>query len=191
MVPPTSQKALLITEVGQPLQLVTNHAVPQPGPNQVLFKVTVAEFNPHDQKARDTGLLIANNLPGIVTSDVTGTVVALGPGVDKYKVGDRILSHAGLSSTFNQSGLQEYAVNDIQAGFKIPDLISDDEAATLPTNIIAPLVGHFDDKSGVGIPAPWTEAAKTFDYKGTTLLIIGGGSNCGRFAVQLAKLADI
>lgn len=43
----------------------------------------------------------------------------------------------------------------------------------------------------MGIPAPWTEKAKTFDYAGTQLLIIGGGSNCGRFAVQIAKLAGI
>lgn len=49
----------------------------------------------------------------------------------------------------------------------------------------------FDSPGGVGIPGPWTEAAKSFDYKNTTLLILGGGSNCGKFAVQLAKLAGI
>jgi NADPH:quinone reductase-like Zn-dependent oxidoreductase len=170
---------------------VTNHAVPQPGPDQVLLKVTVAGFNPHDQKARGTGLFIAQNLPALLTNDVTGTVVALGPGVDKYQIGDRVISHPGFSGTYAQNGLQEYAVNDIGAGCKIPDSITDDEATTLPTNIIAPLVGLFDDKNGVGIPAPWTEAAKAFDYKNTTILILGGGSNCGRFAVQLAGLAGI
>jgi NADPH2:quinone reductase len=191
MAVPTTQKALLATEVAKPFQLVTNHPVPEPGHDQVLLKVTVAGFNPHDQKARDDGLFIAQNLPAIVTNDVAGTVVALGPGVDKYQIGDRVLSHPGFSGTYAQNGLQEYAVNDIGAGFKIPDSITDDEAATLPTNIIAPLVGLFDDKNGVGVPAPWTEAAKIFDYKGATVLILGGGSNCGRFAVQLAKLANI
>jgi NADPH2:quinone reductase len=191
MAPPTTQKALLVTEVGKPLQLVTDRIVPQPGPNQVLLKVTVAGFNPHDQLARDTGLFIAQNLPAILTNDVTGTVVELGPGVDKYQIGDRVLSHTGFSGTYAQNGLQEYAVNDIGAGFKIPDSVTNDEAASLPTTIIAPLVGIFDDKNGIGIPAPWTEEAKAFDYNGTTILIIGGGSNCGRFAVQLAKLAGI
>jgi NADPH2:quinone reductase len=191
MAPPTTQKAVLAKEVGKPLQLVTDHPVPQAGPGQVLLKVTVAGFNPHDQKARDGGLFIAENLPGILTNDVTGTVVALGPGVDKYQVGDRVLSHPGFSGNYAQNGLQEYAVNDVNAGFKIPDAISDDEAATLPTNIIAPLVGLFDGTNGVGIPAPWTEEAKAFDYKGATVLVLGGGSNCGRFAVQLAALANI
>jgi NADPH:quinone reductase-like Zn-dependent oxidoreductase len=45
--------------------------------------------------------------------------------------------------------------------------------------------------NGLGIPAPWNEGAKSFDYKNTALLIIGGGSNCGKFAVQLANLANI
>ncbi|KAF2502723.1 putative alcohol dehydrogenase [Lophium mytilinum] len=192
MAPPTTQKALVVTEVGKPLSLVTDRPVPQPGPDQVLLRVTVTGFNPHDEKARGEGLFIAGNLPAVLTNDVTGTVVALGPGVTKYQIGDRVLSHPAFGlKTYPQNGLQEYATNDIGAGFKIPDSITDDEAATLPTNLIASLVGLFDGTAGLGIPAPWTEAAKTFDYKGATLLILGGGSNCGRFAVQLAKVAGI
>jgi len=131
---PTTQKALLVTEVGKPLQLVTNHPVPQPGPNQVLLKVTVAGFNPHDAKARETGLFIAQNLPAVLTNDVTGTVVALGPGVSKYKLGDRVLSHPVFDGKYAQNGLQEYAVSDIGAGFKIPDEVTDVDAASLPTS---------------------------------------------------------
>jgi len=132
---PTTQRALLATEVGKPLQLVANHPVHQPGPDQVLLKVTVAGINPHDHKARDDGLFIAEKLPAVLTNDVTGTVVALGPGVDKYKIGDRVLSHPAFDGTYTQTGLQEYAINDIGAGFKIPDSITDDEAATLPTSM--------------------------------------------------------
>jgi NADPH:quinone reductase-like Zn-dependent oxidoreductase len=90
-----------------------------------------------------------------------------------------------------QTGLQEYVVLDVPFTAVIPKGISDDEAATLPTNIIAPLVALFNDESGLGIPAPWTKEAEDFDYKGKTLLIVGGGSNCGKFGVQLAKLAGI
>jgi NADPH:quinone reductase len=154
--------------------------------------VDVAGINPHDQKARDLGLFISNLLPAVLTNDVAGTVVALGPGVTKYQIGDRVLSHAGFEgANWNQTGLQEYAINDIGAGFKIPEGVTSEEAATLPTNIIAPLFGLFSSSKGVGIPAPWSEEAKSFDYAGTSVLILGGGSNCGKFAVQLAKLAGI
>ncbi|KAL5327572.1 hypothetical protein ACEPPN_005273 [Leptodophora sp. 'Broadleaf-Isolate-01'] len=189
---PQIQKALIVTEIGKPLQLVTDRPVPKPGPDQVLLKVRVAGINPHDHASRDFGLFIAGNLPAVLANDTVGTVVSLGPGVTKYQIGDRVLSQSGSSgANYPQMALQEYAVNDIGAGLKIPDNVSDDEAATLPTNIIAPLVGFFSSGNGLGIPAPWSVGAKDFDYASTTVLIVGGGSNCGKFGVQLAKLAGI
>lgn len=187
---PSTQKAVMVTEVGKPLSLTTSRAVPQPGPSQVLLRVTVAGLNPHDQKSRDIGLFVASHLPAVLANDVVGRVVALGDGVTKYSVGDRILSQADFKPGSLQDGLQEYAVADVDFSTKIPAAISDDGAATLPTNIIAPLVALFHE-STLNIPAPWDPRAASFDYAGTTLLIMGGGSNCGRFGVQLASLAGI
>lgn len=110
----------------------------------------------------------------------------LGEGVTGVAVGDRVVTQPGFSPGWTQNGLQEYATADVGAFGKIPETTSDDEAATLPTNIIAPLVAIFDT---LKIPAPW--AGQPFDYAGTTLLVVGGGSNCGRFGVQLAKLAGV
>ncbi|KAI1618970.1 putative alcohol dehydrogenase [Exophiala viscosa] len=187
---PQTQKALLVTELGKPLILVTDHPVPQPGPGQVLIRVTVAGPNPHDHKARDTGLFIKDSLPAILTNDVVGEVVALGSGVTKYSPGDHIVGQPGFAPGSTQNGFQEYAVLDVNFTAKIPEGFTDDDGATLPTNIIAPLVALFDS-SGLDIPAPWTAEAKTFDHKNTTLLVLGGDSNCGRFGVQLAALAGI
>lgn len=39
----------------------------------------------------------------------------------------------------------------------------------------------------LGLPAPWQDDSPRPD----NILIVGGGSNCGKFAVQLAKLANI
>lgn len=187
---PQTQKALLVTEIGKPLTLVTNHPVPQPGPGQVQVRVTVAGPNPHDQKARDTGLFIKDSLPAILTNDVVGEVVALGSGVTKYSVGDHIVGQPGFAPGSVQNGFQEYAVLDVDFTAKIPQGSTDDDGATLPTNIIAPLVALFDAGT-LDIPAPWTAEASKFDYKNTTLLVLGGGSNCGRLGVQLAALAGI
>lgn len=188
MSPPT-QNALVVTEVGRPVSLTTI-PVPQPGPSQVQIRVTVAGLNPHDQKARDTGLFIANNLPAIVGNDVVGEVTVLGSQVSKYAVGDHIVGHAGFSRGSAQNALQEYAVVDADFSAQIPPGFSDDDGATLPTNAIAPLVALFDP-TALNIPAPWTSAAVDFDYAATSLLVLGGGSNCGRFGVQLAALAGI
>lgn len=112
----------------------------------------------------------------------------LGEGVSGVAVGDRVVSQAGFAAGSTQNGLQEFAIAEVGAFCKIPEGTSDDEAASLPGPILAPLVAFF---SVLKIPAPWSAEAKGFDYEGTTILIVGGGSNCGRYGVQLAKLAGI
>jgi NADPH2:quinone reductase len=182
--------ALIVTAIGAPLSLA-QRPTPRPTSNQILIKVTVGGLNPHDQKARDTGLFIADSLPAVLGNDVVGTVAAVGSDVLTHRVGDRVVGQPTLEPGSRQTALQAYAVLDVAFTAIIPAGVSDDEAASLPTNVIAPLVGLFSEGSGLGIPAPWTEAAETFDYAGQTLLIIGGGSACGKFAVQLARLAGI
>lgn len=194
-----TQKAIIVTEVGKPVTLVHDWPIPEPGTHQVQLKVTVARLNPHDEKSRDWGLFIirdlspvtktdpgAIDLPSILANDVVGRVTKLGPSVTELVVGDRVMYQASFAPSSLQNGLQEYAIADRALLAKIPDSITDDEAATLPTNIIPPLVALFET---LRIPAPWSSAA--FDYANTAILIVGGGSSCGQFGVQLAKLANI
>ncbi|KAH9909722.1 putative alcohol dehydrogenase [Xylariomycetidae sp. FL2044] len=184
-----TQKAVILTEVGKPVTLVTDWPVPEPGANQVQLKVSVAGLNPHDHKARDWGLFVDQlGLPLVLAHDVVGRVTKLGEGVAGLAVGDRIVSQPNFTKGSLQTGLQEYTIADDFALSKIPDPVTDDGAATLPTNIIAPLVALFHT---LEIPAPWSPAARDFDYAGAALLVVGGGSSCGRFGVQLAKLAGI
>lgn len=183
-----TQRALVVRTIASPLVLDNNWSIPTPNPNQVQLKVTVAGLNPHDQKARDTGLFIANDLPAVLANDVVGRVTAVGTDVTKYAVGDRIVLQGELAPGSRQNGLQEYAVADTIASAKIPDGVLDEEAATLPSNLMAGVVALFET---LKIPAPWMPGAEGFDYKGSTILIVGGGSSCGRLGVQLAKLAGI
>ncbi|KAL4866781.1 hypothetical protein BDV12DRAFT_198876 [Aspergillus spectabilis] len=176
-------------------------AIPSPSANQVQVKVSVAGINPHDAESRDMGLFIildlspatraepgAIDLPSILTHDVVGSVTKLGPGVTGLSIGDRIVYQPSFAPGSTQNGLQEYAVADLGALAKIPDQISDDEAATLGTNAVTSVVALFHT---LRISPPWSSAAEGFDYANTTILVIGGGSNCGQFGVQLAKLAGI
>ena len=80
---------------------------------------------------------------------------------------------------------KQYALADVGSTIcKVPDGLSDDDAATIPTNITSVFVALF---IMLGIKAPWEKEGEVPDH----LLIVGGGSNCGRFAVQLARLAGI
>ncbi|USW52943.1 Putative GroES-like superfamily, alcohol dehydrogenase-like, NAD(P)-binding domain superfamily [Septoria linicola] len=140
-----TQTALIVSEVGGRVHPVSNWPIPQPEQGQIQIRVSIAGLNPHDQKARDTGLFIKDSLPTILAHDLTA---------------------------------------------KISDTVNEHEAAALPTNVIASSIAIFDP-SGLGIPAPWSPEAASFGYADASLLIVGGGTNCGRFGVQLAKLAGI
>ncbi|KAJ4986758.1 alcohol zinc-binding dehydrogenase [Stagonosporopsis vannaccii] len=185
----STQTALIVSEIGGRVKAISSWPIPQPGPKQVQIRVTVAALNPHDQKIRDNGLFVQNNFPVILGSDITGFITAIGPEVTKFKVGDRIVSQSGIDGNI-QKALQQYAVVDEDFASKVPEGFSDHDAASFPTNAVAALIALFDE-SGLGIPAPWSSEGRTFDYAGSTLLILGGGSNCGRFGVQLARLAGI
>ncbi|KAH7009321.1 putative alcohol dehydrogenase [Macrophomina phaseolina] len=140
--------------------------IPEPGPDQIQIRVTVTALNPHDQRSRDMGLFVNDNLPAILGNDVAGVVTAVGPHGTKFKPGDRIFTYGAMTADHAQKGLQQYALADEDFASLVPEGFSAHDVATLPE-------------------------ARTFDYAGTQVLIVGGGSNCGRFGVQLATLAGI
>lgn len=127
----STQAALVVQQIGQPLISIHDFPIAKPGPGQIQVRVTVAGLNPHDHKARDWGLFIKDNLPSSLANDVVGEVTVLGEGVTRFKVGDVVFSQAAFV------GLQQYALLEEDFTAIVPEGISQDEAATLPTNIIA------------------------------------------------------
>ncbi|KAF2017834.1 putative alcohol dehydrogenase [Aaosphaeria arxii CBS 175.79] len=185
----STQKAIVVNAVGE-RAVVANKPIPQPGSKQVQVRVTATALNPHDQSVRDRGLFMDFIDPPVtLANDIAGIVTATAPDVTKLKVGDAIFWQGSLLPGYIQQGLQEYAIADEDFVSKIPEGFTINDVLTLPTNLIASVVGLFGTKTGLGIPAPWKEDGKSINYSDVTVLIIGGGSNCGRFAVQLAGLA--
>tara|TARA_R110002003_G_scaffold130_8_gene12218 strand:- start:2535 stop:3230 length:696 start_codon:yes stop_codon:yes gene_type:complete len=130
-----TQTALLVTAIGSPVTSVSNWPIPQPGPKQVQIRVTVGGLNPHDQKARDIGLFIRDDLPAILGNDVVGVVIGLGEGASRFKTGDRVFGQTSMK--MESKALQEYAVLDEEFAAEVPEGVGEDKAATLPTNIVA------------------------------------------------------
>src|SRR5579884_1176664 len=62
---------------------------PEPGAGQVLVRVHAAGVNPVDWKIRE-GWLGQAALPQILGQDLSGTVEALGPGVNEFHVGEAV-----------------------------------------------------------------------------------------------------
>ena len=145
---------------------------PTPDEGQVLLRVTAASLNPldwHMMTGEPALVRLMNGLrrpkaPG-VGADVAGVVEAVGPGVERLAVGDRVFGMAKTGS------FAEYAVASERALFAIPEVMSDAEAAALPVAGVTARQGLRDHGR--------VEA-------GSRVLINGAAGGVGTCAVQLA-----
>ncbi|MBX7219064.1 MAG: NAD(P)-dependent alcohol dehydrogenase [Blastocatellia bacterium] len=127
------------------LQLVEKE-IPQPGSGQVLVKVHATSLNYRDLVIVE-GVNGKLKQPMVPLSDGAGEVVAVGPHVTLFKVGDRVAGtffQKWVSGEINAEAMKsamggaingmlaEYVVLGETGVVKIPDHLSYEEAATLP-----------------------------------------------------------
>jgi NADPH:quinone reductase-like Zn-dependent oxidoreductase len=92
-------RAVQLTAYGNPvegLKYVDIPAPDAPGPNQVLIAVEFSPINPSDLMLAQGIYALHPALPTVIGNEGVGRVLAVGPGVENVKVGDRVL--APLSS---------------------------------------------------------------------------------------------
>jgi NADPH2:quinone reductase len=158
--------AIGIKAAGGPDMLVRQERpVPVPGGAEILVKVAGAGVNRPDVMQR-MGLYPpppgAPDIPGL---EIAGEVVALGPGVRRWKIGDRVMA------LVVGGGYAEYCVAHEEHALPVSGL-SMIEAAAVPETFFT----------------VWHNAFERGGLKsGETLLIHGGSSGIGTAAIQLAK----
>ncbi|KAF2171808.1 hypothetical protein M409DRAFT_18041 [Zasmidium cellare ATCC 36951] len=184
---PQQQKAVFVREIKKPVELGARD-VPTPKDGQVLVKVTATMLLPHDAYGRDMGLFMDDKLPYIPGANVAGIVEQV-QGSSVFEKGNHVFGMSDFMAPLpDQQGLQEYAVLNVDDIARVPEGFSDDQAVSLPVNIITSFLALFDAKYGLGFPAPWDSVAGQ-SVKDQTLVIVGGGSSTGKLAIQLAKIA--
>lgn len=184
---PTEQKALFLKEK-QGDYTIGPYVVDQPGPGEVLVRVESTALNPVDWKIQATGYFV-NQYPAILGSDAAGVVVALGEGVTKFAVGDKIF-HQGFFT--NRLGtFKQYTVIPAEIAAKIPDNLTIDQAATIPLGIATGAIGlyaHGWERGGAELTPPW-QTGGSGKYTGQPIVIFGGSSSVGQYTIQLARLS--
>ncbi len=160
-----TQQALGGPEV---LELV-DRPQPEPTPTEVLVRVAAAGVNPVDWKVRLRGGLLGEP-PFTVGWDVAGTVEALGFGVTRFAVGDRVFGMPRFPR--EAAAYAEYVTSPSRQLARIPEGLSDVEAAALPL---------------AGLTA-WQALVETADVQpGQRVLVLGASGGVGHLAVQIAK----
>lgn len=162
-------KAVFIEKFGGP-EVLHYGDLPDPvaGPGEVVVDVVAASVNAADWKVR-AGEYAQYKLPLIVGRDFSGTVAALGAGVDDFKTGDAVFGvlDAGREGTYCEKLVIKAAIIA-----KKPDALSHINAAALALT---------------GLTAIRTLEDTLKLQRGETILIQGGAGGVAGFAIQLAK----
>ena len=109
---PIQQKALFLRAAKGDFYLGSTN-VDKPGPGEVLVRIEATALNPVDWKIQTSGYFITE-WPAILGTDSAGVVVALGEGVTKFAVGDKMWE---LSYVSPGSGLTYFGNISFHQGF--------------------------------------------------------------------------
>jgi len=147
---------------------------PVPGPGEVLVQAEAIGVNYFDLLIRTGRYRWMPALPFILGNEMTGRVVAAGPGVTKLKIGQRVFI-AGYEIG-NRGGLYaQFAAVPEDAPIPLPDSIGSDEATALTNYQLAHILLH--------------HAARGVNAH--TVVVYGAAGGVGSALVDTAKAAGI
>ncbi|RPA78206.1 GroES-like protein [Ascobolus immersus RN42] len=160
--------------------------IPTPGPNQLLIKNSTFSINPKDWKLPLRFPAARLNTPTNPGDDVAGTIAAVGPGVLGFRVGDRV---SGFHVMGDKNGaFAEYSIVPDWSAVHLPDEVDFDRGVTLTLAMYTAAVGLFGN---LGYRAPWEPKVEKKDGRSGLVVIWGGSTTVGAYAIQLAKAAGL
>lgn len=168
-------QAVVINQYGGPEELqMTTIDQPTIAADEVLVAVKATSINPIDWKARQ-GLLKGMfdwQMPVVLGWDVAGIIVAAGPAVTKFQLGDAVFARPDIYEDGRRGTYAEYAaVKEDKLALK-PTELSFEQAAALP---LAGLTAYQVIHNQLKIQA------------GEKVLIQAGAGGVGLNAIQIAK----
>ncbi|MCP2276354.1 NADP-dependent oxidoreductase [Nocardia amikacinitolerans] len=167
-------RAIVIRKFGEPVE-PAEMPEPEPGAQAVKVQLDAAGVNPFDLKMAK-GILegrMPHDFPAILGVDGAGSIAAVGPGVTKFEIGDRVVGKF-LVPPAGHGSFAEFSVLPEDATLvPIPESVTTMAAAALPT---------------AGVTAQdLVDAAQI--RPGQKVLIVGATGGVGSFLVQLANMA--
>jgi NADPH2:quinone reductase len=161
-------RALLCKEHGLPdkLELVTDHPEPTAEAGQVVIDVKAAGLNFPDVLIIQGKYQFQPDMPFSPGGECAGEVLAVGDGVDRYKVGDKVIAMTGSGCFRDQVAVDQNAVMPMPEGLDF-------------TQAAGVAMTYFTSYHALKQRANLKE--------GETLLVLGAAGGVGSTAVELGK----
>ena len=164
-------KCARLHEYGGPENLrVEEIDPPRPGYGEVLIAVAGASVNPVDIKLRGGKLkeLLPLDLPCVLGADFAGTIVAVGPGVESDRVGERVM---GMVDVQRGGAYAERMTAPAERAMPVPVGLDLVDAAALPMGM---MTGYDLIELGLNVQS------------GERVAVTGAAGSVGRAAVFAA-----
>lgn len=162
--------------------------MPRPGPDELVVRARAVAVNPVDTVPGVFRRVVMPWLryPAVLGSDVAGEVVAVGPGVDRIAVGDRVVgSAAGQERHRNRAAegaFQRFVLLQARNVAALPDAVPFEAAAVLPLALITAAAGLYEQDQ-LALPGPSLDPTP----RDEVVLVWGASTSVGCNAVQLAR----
>jgi len=186
-------KAIVIHEYGPPDVLKYEDVPdPQPRPGEIRIRIHAATVN----RVLDVSLRAGKEayrgpvLPLIPGVDCAGIVDAVGPGVTRWKAGQRVAAAGVMPLDPCPEDCSGYAGPEGMMGIKRPGGFAELVCVPACAAVDVPAGLKFHDAAVVMRHAPmaWNLMINTAELKAAeTVLIMGAGGNLGTTGIQLAK----
>src|SRR2546423_4745775 len=132
-------RALLLSEHGgvENLRVVNDHPLPKADNGHVVIRVRASSFNYHDVFTVKGMPGIKVPLPVVIGLDMAGEIAELGPGVQGWNIGERVLVNPlnkkkGLMGEMLDGGMEEYCRVAADQLIRMPGNVGFEDAASLP-----------------------------------------------------------
>ncbi|KAH0425407.1 hypothetical protein CcaCcLH18_10955 [Colletotrichum camelliae] len=170
------QALVVETADAKPSLVKKSIPIPRPASNQALVKISHIAQNPTDVQSFDGN---AFGDGAVLGCDFVGTVDETGDQVNKLNKGDIIAGLIWGGEIKGIGGYSEYTVADNNVSFRVPKNITPEEAVTLPLASMTSWLALFS-KDCLAISRE--------GGKDASVLIWGGSSSVGLYAIQIAAL---
>jgi NADPH:quinone reductase-like Zn-dependent oxidoreductase len=170
-------------------------AEPMPAAGQVLVRLYVAALNRLDLWVREGWPGIKLEYPHIPGADGAGEVAALGPGVENWRVGERVVINSNLSC-----GQCEYCLAGMDNRCRSWQLLGEHVRGTYAQFVAVPaanllrLPDGFDEKIAAAGALVYHTAWHSLITRaglrpGESVLVVGASGGVNSASIQIAKLA--
>ncbi len=167
MIPQTMRAVVIAAPGGPEALVVAERPMPVPGDGEVLVRVHAAGVNRPDIIQREGRYPPPPGAPADIPGlEIAGEVAALGPGAQRFAVGDEV------TALLPGGGYAEYATVHATNALPVPAGLTMVQAAAIPETFFTVWSNLFD---------------RARLAAGETVLIHGGASGIGTAAIQLAK----